>query len=357
MTELCMTGIHENSPRVANTSSRVLPEEYVEDFDTTLPPATFDVVDMAEATAMVNAYVARRLRGLAEMSANGRMDIMVSGGIDSLHTLAVAAREGFDIHAYTVYWQGHDEAESELQVATELAQALGIPHTPIALEGATLDSLIADVVTRLDTAEPWEIVAGMVLRAVANNAREDSLIVSAAGADALFLGGNAFHPGDSEEGTLNAWGEAIDALVSAKFKRGRFIPDFYLRILGDGGRHTKVWQTGEAVALARRIHPTLVRGENWNKDKLVVRQAAAGLGVPVTNTQRAKSPMQYSSGGIAALVDYARRTLTQEFSGRTYSNPMDEALELVVARLILGREVSKARPGTSETELTPKEAG
>ena len=60
------------------------------------------------------------------MSHNPRAVVLVSGGIDSSTVLALAKREGFEIHALSFdYGQRH---QHELEAARRVVQSLGITH-------------------------------------------------------------------------------------------------------------------------------------------------------------------------------------------------------------------------------------
>lgn len=313
------------------------PEEYISDFEGGFPDFIFDIEDLDVASEDVLKYVEMRLMAIAE-TVNRPLVIMLSGGVDSLLTLAVAARLEIDVQAFTFHWKGSDESDAEVATAKRAARTLGVNLHVVAPTQDEYLALVKSVIVRLETTEPWEVLAGLILLGVAEAAdRElpDSIFISSAGADGLFLGGKPFCPRGDEDLNLRSWTREVRSTLTSNFRRGRFIPDFYERILGDESRHYKIWQTEQAVSLASRMHPVVVKGKQRDKDKLLLRHAAVKAGVPAMLVNRKKSPMQVSSGGLKAIEDLARRDLAHEFEGRTYSDPLTEEMPLTVARLFL----------------------
>lgn len=312
-------------------------EEYIDNY--TLPNFTCPYAYLNDAAHLINLYVEKRLKNIASTT-NTPLALMVSGGIDSLHTAAVAARAGVKVEAFTFAWKNDQEGMDELNAAKEVCEQLEIPHHAVAPDEQKMQGLIRSTASLLDTAEPWEIIAGMILHAVAgevNRVLPGAPIVSASGADSLFLGGKEFTPRDTDEETVRAWEEAVVAELRKSFIRGRFIPDFYERILGSDANYFKVWQTHEAIECVAKLHPYAIRGGKWDQDKVVIRYALEKFGIGAHIAQRSKSPMQVSSGGLQALEDCARRSLAEQFEGRTYSDPLTEDRRFTVARLFLNQ--------------------
>lgn len=63
-----------------------------------------------------------------------------------------------------------------------------------------------------------------------------------------------------------------------------------------------LWQCKEAVEIAQKLHPHLIRRKDWLEDKLVLRKAAIELGIPPYLALTPKVPMQESSGALSAIV-------------------------------------------------------
>lgn len=322
------------------------PEEYLEDlteYESWCETAA-GITSMPDATAAINEYVRLRLEAIKnQRSVGSRPILLLSGGLDSIHTLAVAKDVFPDVLAVTWHYSGSKESQYEVDMASRVARILGVEHGICEVDVSHMEQSARNTIHLLGTCEPWEVLAGLILRDIAEwvqshfkyNKAEEYYFVSAAGADVLFMGGKPFSAVESVGETRRRWVLGILAEAGRAFTKERFIPDFYERLLGDQVEHCKVWQTQAALLLALNIDEKLVRGPEFLEDKLVLRQAAQAMGVPPELTQQRKSPMQKSSGGFEALVDVARTRLAREFSGRTYSNPKEEDLELLVSRLVL----------------------
>lgn len=310
---------------------------------------TFTLTDLDTAARAVTDYVTLRLETIAE-SQPQPLALMVSGGVDSLHMAACAAKAGIEVVAYTVAWPGSQQAMDELAVAKAACDKLGIVHVAVRPTDSELSQLLADMALKLQTSEPWEVLAGACLYAVAQKVPADVAIVSAAGADTLMRGGKAFAPSHSVEDTLGRWEAQVKGDIRRGFTRQHFIPDFHERILGPrAGRYFKVWQTCQAIDLASRLHPKVVRGGDWKDDKLVLRRAAALLGVAESDTS--KSPMQVSSGLVEAIEKLVREELAHQFKGRTYSDPNTEDVGILIARLYLDKAWARAAAWPARHEL------
>lgn len=307
--------------------------DYVAD-ERDLGPGIFDITDFDDAVGLVDDYLTRRVCGVLERW-SGIPTLMLSGGIDSVLLATYVAKAAPDVVAVTFTQPGSRDADRELAVASAVAQRLGLTHVVTTYAGEHLNTLLRDTAIALDTTEPWEVLAGAVLKAV-DDAVEgiDGAIFSGAGADGLFMGGQAVNFGDDP---CEAWDEAMRANMAKNFTRHRFIPDFYERLIDNHERHILTWQTHEAVDLAQRIHPYLIRGTNLKGDKALFRRMAHAAGLPLDLVTATKNPMQVSSGGIAAVVDAARAALAEDYGEKTYTNPKNEPLEFTIARLYLQR--------------------
>lgn len=304
--------------------------EYVAD-EIELTQPTHDVTDIDEAKSLVFSYLERRLAASTD-SYEGRPVMMLSGGIDSILVATVLSRVRPDALAVT-FAQPGGEAKSELTRARTVAERFGFEHEVVEPDSYAFRDLLRSVIDRLGSCEPWEVLAGTILTSVndcALSCNADGAIVTGGGADVLFLGG----VGDVD---IAHWPERVHKLVRKNFTRNRFIPDFYERLICDEDRHILTWQTKEAFELSQRLHPSVIRGPELNIDKKLFRDLAVDLGVPVELAHATKSPMQVSSGGVAAIVNLAREELSNSFGDMTYSNPLTEGLEFTVSRLMLQR--------------------
>lgn len=326
------------------------PEDYIEVGDV-LNSFDFSLDNLDDAARAVTDYTTARLKAIAQINPQP-LALMVSGGVDSLHMLACAHAAGIDVAAYTVAWPGSDEATQELDAAKAMCDKFGIVHVSVRPTYSELSAIMAQVTQRLQTSEPWEVLAGSVLYAIARLTPPDAAIVTAAGADTLMRGGKQFSASHFNGDTLGRWETQVKADIRRGFTRERYIPDFYTRLIGSRAkRHYKVWQTRQAVDLVGHLHPHAIRGEDWKQDKLVLRYAARQLGVDEKYTAVAKSPMQASSGGFAAIEQLVRSELSQQYKGRTYTDPKTEDLELVLSRLYLDRLWARAAAWPAQHEV------
>ena len=326
------------------------PEDYIEVGDV-LDSFDFSLDDLDDAARAVTEYTTARLKAISQINPQP-LALMVSGGVDSLHMLACAHAADIDVAAYTFAWPGSDEATQELTAAKEMCDKFGIVHVAVRPTPSEMSSIMAQVTQRLQTSEPWEVLAGSVLYSIARLTPPDAAIVTAAGADTLMRGGKPFSFAHFNDDTLGRWELQVKADIRCGFTRERYIPDFYTRLIGSRAKqHYKVWQTRQAVDLAGHLHPHVVRGEDWKQDKQVLRHAARQLGVDEKYTAADKSPMQVSSGGFAAIEHLVRSELSQQYKGRTYTDPKTEDLEVVLSRLYLDRLWARAAAWPAQHEI------
>lgn len=208
--------------------------------------------------------------------------VLLSGGLDSATTAAIAAREGFEIYALSVdYGQRH---RFELDAAQRVAEALGvIEHRTIAvgigaLGGSALTGDIAVPQGRSDE----EIAEGIPVTYVpARNTIFLSLALGYAeviGAADLWIGVNAV----DYSGYPDCRGEFIDAfstLANLATKAGV-----------------------EAAAEGRRrfqIHTPLI---NLTKAEIISRGVALGVDYSLTHTCYAPNDLGVSCGACDACV-------------------------------------------------------
>jgi 7-cyano-7-deazaguanine synthase len=123
-----------------------------------------------------------------------RAVVLLSGGIDSATTLALAREQGFEVFALSVdYGQRHRQ---ELSCARRLAQALGAAHTVVAVDLRTIggSALTADLDVPKDRTDA-QIQTGIPITYVpARNTILLSLALGHAevlGSFDLFIGANA----------------------------------------------------------------------------------------------------------------------------------------------------------------------
>lgn len=310
------------------TGNLASPLEYVAD-DRAIGYGSHDITNLETAIELVSSHIEARLGALLETSSQ-RNCLMLSGGIDSILLATYLAEK--DPGALAVHFCIADDEPSrrELLVATGVAKQLGFEFQLIAPTAEQFGTAAQSVARDLGTADVWEVCAGAVLRfcdKYATAAGADGLIFTGAGADALFCGGKTV----AEEN----WAVAVKEAIQAHFTYERNIPDFYERILARPERHVQFWQTHDAVELAQRLSPRVVRGEAFATDKWLFRELAQRRGVPHDWCFTTKDPMQKSSGAIRALERSARTMLAHDDEHSVYSNPLEEPSESIIGRLWL----------------------
>ncbi|MBL9031174.1 MAG: 7-cyano-7-deazaguanine synthase QueC [Phycisphaerae bacterium] len=157
--------------------------------------------------------------------------VLLSGGLDSATTLAVARRDGFSPHALTIdYGQRH---RRELDAARAVARALGAAdHRTIALDLRAIggSALTADIPVPKDRALPGDATPAEIPATYVPARNLIFLSIAAAYAETidaldLFLGVNQVdwsgYP-DCREEFLRAFAGAVDSGTRAGARGGRF---------------------------------------------------------------------------------------------------------------------------------------
>lgn len=299
------------------------------------PEFTFDVLVPEVAIDGVLSFLRERVLAVIENNGDD-VTIMLSGGIDSILLAAVVSQIVPHAQAITFAQPGSIQGTDEAESASRVASQLGLKHKIVAPTHAEYMDTVKSVVGRLDSAEPWEVIAGATLASITDQA-PTGLLLSGAGADALLLGGEKLQFSHLDANRTDLWAQKVTDKIRSNFTRHRFIPDFYERIIDNPDRHIQIWQDLSAVQLIQKIHPDLIRGSEWGHDKLVLRQAAMTLGIPQEIAFRKKNPMQESGGGLESIISESRNQLSSFYGDKTYGDPLTESMEWTVARLTLLR--------------------
>lgn len=301
-------------------------------------PAARTITDPAEAAAIITEETRSRIGAVLE-EFGGTPAVLLSGGVDSIYVAAVAVELGAKPVAITIVTEGQtDEAN-----AVAAARALGLTHHVICLSASEVAEIATEVMRRLGTSELWEVTAGIPLyaaRRVFDEIPDLGAILSGSGADAIFAGGRKLtHPVDSDEARTE-----VDSLIRAEsasnFRYDRLVPDFHPLLLDSyADRLVHVFQTVRWWQIAEQFAPPVLFGEHAGNraDKFALRTACdAQLPQDAkTLAWAAKSPIQRSSGLMAALATAARAYAANLPGARTYSDPTTEDPEAVATRLFL----------------------
>lgn len=251
--------------------------DYVTD-EKTLGPSPFDITTYEEAKEEVEQYLYDRLEAVLENS-TGTPVVMLSGGIDSILIAGAMHKICPEALAF-IFKQATKEADEEVTRAQQVSEHFGLRHEVYNPSGEEMLDLLKDTSRRLETSEPWEILAGFVWRVTDKRTAElgyAGKLISGVSADDLFLGGKVINT--NSEKVVYDWDEVMRETLESQFTQKRFIPDFYGRVLDNPDRYVLAWQTHEAVELAQRIHPRVVRGKDLSIDKWLFRQIAVDWGV------------------------------------------------------------------------------
>lgn len=308
--------------------------DYVAD-DLAITPGPHCITDLDVAVGLIQEFLNRRITKAVDAHPHGRPVLLLSSGVDSILLAAAAKSLGLSPLCVTfdVPVQGEDGPETgfEARRAREVAEYLGFEHHVVAPSMNELVSSAREAVQRLEVTDLWEVVAGTVAvecirRADQGNAT--GAVLTGAGADALFLGGDSTV-------TPGTWAQTMAANVSRNFRRERLVPDFYERLIEEPDRYIQVWQSTAAYELARKLSPYVVRGVDFGVDKYVLRIAAERFGMPAEFVTATKNPMQFSSGAVNGLLEASRSWLADVPEHSTYTNPRTEPVENIAVRLFL----------------------
>lgn len=310
------------------------PMEFVSDrYDiATGNPEARRITDPEAASALITEETRDRLVAVLDKY-RGEPSILLSGGVDSIFVAAAAVSLGVRPRAFTVV-TGHS---SDGTAAAAAAAALGLSHTVVRLGGEEVAALAAEVVSRLGSAELWEVTAAMPILAAARRGATDGggAILTGSGADAIFAGGRTLeHPIASPE-AVREMDRAIRKEASTNFTYHRLVPHFYPALLGDDARRlVHVFQTVRFWRLAETLAPPSLFGDH---DKLCLRIACARLlDEPHKSLAwQRKHAIQRSSGLMASLAEQARGYAAGLPGAKTYTDPAKETFESIATRLYL----------------------
>lgn len=318
--------------------SEYVPYEYVADVVDVRAPGARDVTDPVVVGDAIVDYLRSRILGLVGDSRD-RVGIMLSGGIDSILLAAVAHELGISLFAVTV---AADRSAEDVSRSEQVAAYLGIHHEVVVLGPEELFEEVGRCLELLGVDEVWEVLSAVPIRKSFERLTQADVkgpVLTGTGADAIYAGGKWLSIEDlgSREARTEL-NEIVSDLVIANFRKQRLVPDFYDRILGgDAGRFVMAFQTVEAWKYSQSIAPEALWGYRDGRlyDKFALRLAAERMGVPSPLLWTTKSPLQRSSGLVAAIGGVARLALAVRPGASTYTDPRFEDAELFLARLAL----------------------
>jgi asparagine synthase (glutamine-hydrolysing) len=298
-----------------------------------------DVDAVEDAATLFETYFQDRFA--AAVRRDHRQFVMLSGGVDSIVTLAALVRSaGPDrVEAVTV---GAGDGGSDLATAAAVAAGLGVRHTVLTMSTGGLVPLTREIIGRLGVDELWEVAAALVVKTVFDAVPDDATQVwSGDGGDELLAGGlwpNVQPPEGILEGRTAVGDDPTDWFASCQrhvwldeWSSNRLVPDFFERVI-PGRTLWRSMATEEACRLAARLRADAVWGLD---DKEPLRVLAERLGVPRHCARKPKGRMQASSGVIDVLVAAARQTVSRIPRAGTYRDTDAEPLAHSFVRLWL----------------------
>ncbi|MGB0878007.1 MAG: asparagine synthase C-terminal domain-containing protein [Mycobacterium sp.] len=302
--------------------------------------------DMVLASDVLIQLIERRIRLVHSVGGDAPLGLMLSGGVDSILVAACAVRVGFGPSAVTVVTAGPGGARiaSDDERASVVAAHLGIGHKLVRMLPEEVLATAKESVRRLGVSEMWEVTSAIPLLSAMRMLDQMGAAgpaLAGSGADALFLGGYRLAASPTSPEAVHELRNRILTGVRRQFIRDRLVPDYDERLLGQAAnRFVRIFQTRSFWEFAQSIHPSLL----WRQgpdgklyDKFLLRFTAERLGIPAPLVFTEKSPIQMSSGTVAALLHCAREDLAQHPANRSYADPMIEPTEHTAVRLFLDR--------------------
>lgn len=265
--------------------------------------------------------------------------LMLSGGVDSMVVGAMLTRLGYSPTCVTV--AVGSAGKDELDAAKEFARFFGLPHLVVDLDDSRLAQYARECVAALGMTELWEIAAAIPIRASFEKLRSScatGAIFTGGGADVLLGGGIALSAPLHSEMAREQVRQQIWGQVLRSFSVDRLVPDFFTKVLGqDSQDFIKVFQTVDFWDFTARLGPTNLFDLKLNGwiDKACLRDLAFLLGVPDELATRPKDPLQRSAGVFSGLAALARKQAAMFDGATTYSNPLNEPTDQVLARYYL----------------------
>lgn len=198
-----------------------------------------------------------------------------SGGLDSTILLAASS---FRLHGYTVGLPGSMDIENSRSAAEIFGitiQEIVISEDDVLSYGKTVRGIDPGIT-------PQEIGYEIVLSALLDHIKEDVLFTGQ-GADELFYGYRRFidDPGMDNSGHLKK-------LYEVTLKREKRIADHYGKVLVTPYLNREVVRIASGKGRESHI--------SGHRNKIILREVAASLGIPPVLYERKKKAAQYGSG-------------------------------------------------------------
>jgi asparagine synthase (glutamine-hydrolysing) len=222
---------------------------------------------------------------------NDKVGLFFSGGVDSA-ALAVVARKFANV---TLYLAGTPDSH-DMEWGLKVGYTLDLPVTTIAISKEKVIASFEDLVDTHGIDNPRWMTTFIAFNLIIPHVKE-SLIISGQGADELFAGYRKYAgcPNDEAERMM---------LADLKELQELEVP-LYRKIAGSLGKELVFPFLEPEVVSIGNITPFEEKLDN-ERNKIVLRNAARELGVPVSISEHPKKAMQYGSGVTKIMKAYLR---------------------------------------------------
>jgi len=226
--------------------------------------------------------------------------VAFSGGLDSGLISAIAKRYARSVHLYTC---GTDKAHDVL-MAKELSAKLELPWTQAQISKWNMEALIKEMISSVGVTDPFTISYELQLFCVCREAKED-VVITGQGADEYFMGCAKFvdQTDNDYEMQKNA---AVERLIKVSIPCELSIAEHFGKTL------LYPYMTDGVMSEVRKLDPDVLRPEDMDSRKSVLRDIAENMGQSCIATRKKKSS-QYGSGTTDII-----RTLARE-KGKFYN--------------------------------------
>ena len=220
--------------------------------------------------------------------------VAFSGGMDSGLVAALAKKYARSVTCYTC---GADES-FDVAAGKELADILELPWVQCRISEDTIEDTVRELISATAVSDPFTISYDLQLFTVCGASKE-RIVLTGQGSDEYFMGcSRAVEPNDAEYERVKAWGVErlykvsvpCEVAIATHFKQKLYYP--YL--------------DEEVLRLVSALDPSVLRPDNLQDRKAVLKEIAEDLGFPVL-AHRTKKASQYGSGTTDLIRDAARK--------------------------------------------------
>jgi len=279
-------------------------------------------VSMQEAAEKLQKLLERSVR----MRVRGAREVAVafSGGLDSSVVAFLAKKCQADVHLIHVSLENQPETEA----AKQAADALNLPLQVYLFREADVEKVVARVVELIEEPDPVKTSIGVPFYWTAEKATEAGfkVLLAGQGADELFGGYQRYvneyllHGEDAVRKTMF---DDVVRVYESNLERDVKICSFH-------GVELRLPFASYPLAEFALALPTELKIERdaGSLRKLVLRKAAADMGLPASITEKPKKAVQYSTGINRALKKLAKKqgTTVAEHVNRLFLSQKERVL-------------------------------